>query len=54
MVADNDPMADQYLKDITAEAKSEGKIDEMNEAIAYLIKSADSHLDNIEKKLSEI
>ncbi|WP_300505301.1 DUF5053 domain-containing protein [uncultured Duncaniella sp.] len=53
MVADNDPMADQYLKDITAEAKSEGKIDEMNEAIAYLIKSADSHLDNIEKKVGE-
>lgn len=53
MVASNDPMADHYLKKITAEAKSEGKIDEMNEAIAYLINSADTHLDNIERKESE-
>lgn len=53
MVAGNDPMADHYLKKITTEAKSEGKIDEMNEAIAYLINSADTHLDNIERKESE-
>ena len=53
MAGANDPMADQYLKEITAEAQAEGKIDEMNEAIEYLIKSADSRLDTIENQMKE-
>lgn len=53
MAGANDPMADEYLKEITAEAQAEGKIDEMNEAIEYLIKSADSRLDTIENQMNE-
>lgn len=53
MAGANDPMADQYLKEITAEAQAEGKIDQMNEAIEYLIKSADSRLDTIENQMNE-
>ncbi|MCM1111002.1 MAG: DUF5053 domain-containing protein [Clostridium sp.] len=53
MVSANDPAADQYLKDITAEAQAEGKIDQMTDAIDYLIKSADSRLDIIENQMNE-
>lgn len=51
MEAAGDPAATGYLKEITAHAKAEGKIQEMNEALNYLINSADSHLDNIENAL---
>ncbi len=48
MEAAGDPAATEYLKEITAQAKAEGKIQEMNEAIQYLTESADKHLDKIE------
>lgn len=53
MSANGNPQADEYLKEITAQAKVEGKIDEMNQVLSYLIGEADSHLDNIEKSLQE-
>lgn len=51
MEAAGDPATTGYLKEITAQAKAEGKIQEMNDALNYLINSADSHLANIENAL---
>lgn len=48
-----DPAADKYLEEITSQVKAEGKLDLMNEAIEYLIASANSHLDNIERSMEE-
>ena len=53
MEAAGDPAATEYLKEITAQAKAEGKIQEMNEALQYLIASADRHLDNVGKCVQE-
>lgn len=52
MEAAGDPAATSYLKEITAQAQAEGKIQEMNEAIEFLMSSADSHLDNIENTMN--
>lgn len=52
MEAAGDPAATDYLKEITAQAKAEGKIQEMDEALQYLVASADTHLDNVEKSLA--
>lgn len=51
MEAAGDPAATEYLKEITAQAQAEGKIQEMDEALKVLIASADSHLDNVEKSI---
>lgn len=47
-----DPAASEYLKEITAQAKAEGKMQEMNEAIQFLMASAEKHLDNVENSLA--
>lgn len=52
MEAAGDPAATDYLKEITAQAQAEGKIQEMNEALQYLMASADKHLDNVEKSVA--
>lgn len=52
MEAAGDPAATDYLKEITTQAQAEGKIQEMNEALQYLMSSADKHLDNIEKSVA--
>lgn len=52
MEAAGDPAATDYLKEITTQAQAEGKIQEMNEALQYLMASADKHLDNIEKSVA--
>lgn len=52
MEAVGDPAATDYLKEITAQARAEGKIREMNDALQYLIASADKRLDNVEKSLA--
>lgn len=51
MEAAGDAAATDYLKEITAQAQAEGKIQEMNEALQYLMASAEQHLDNVEKSL---
>lgn len=51
MEAAGDPAATDYLKEITAQAQAEGKIQEMTEAIEVLMASADKHLDNVENSL---
>lgn len=51
MEAAGDPAAATYLKEITAEAQAEGKIQEMNDALTYLMGEADKHLDNVENSL---
>jgi hypothetical protein len=53
MVAASDSAADNYLMEITAQAKAEGKLDEMNEVLSQLITNADRHLDNIEDSMAE-
>ncbi len=53
MVENGDPHADAYLTEITAMANAEGKIDEMNDAISFMLDRADSHLDNIERGLAD-
>lgn len=45
------PAATEYLKEITAQAQAEGKIQELNEALQFIVASADDHLDNIEAAL---
>lgn len=52
MEAAGNPAATDYLKEITAQAQAEGKIQEMNEALQYLMASADKHLDNVEKSVA--
>ncbi|OKY84262.1 MAG: hypothetical protein BHV69_09540 [Bacteroidales bacterium 52_46] len=52
MEAAGDPAATDYLKEITTQAQAEGKIQEMNEALQYLMASADKHLDNVEKSVA--
>lgn len=52
MEAVGDSAATDYLKEITAQARAEGKIREMNDALQYLIASADKRLDNVEKSLA--
>lgn len=52
MEAAGDPSATDYLKEITTQAQAEGKIQEMNEALQYLMASADKHLDNVEKSVA--
>ena len=47
-----DPAATDYLKEITAQAQAEGKIQEMNEALQFIMASADRHLDNVESSLA--
>lgn len=47
-----DPAATGYLREITVQAQAEGKIQEMNEALQYLVASADRHLDNIENSMA--
>lgn len=51
MEAAGDPAATDYLKEITEQAQAEGKIQEMNEALQYLVTSADRHLVNIENTM---
>ena len=52
MEAAGDPRATDYLKEITAQAQAEGKIQEMSEAVQFLTDSANKHLDNIESSLA--
>ena len=52
MEAAADPKATDYLKEITAQAQAEGKIQEMNDALQYIMDSAEKHLDNVESSLS--
>lgn len=52
MEASGNPAANDYLKEITAQAKAEGKIDEMNEALQYIVASADKRLDNVERSVT--
>lgn len=52
MEADGNPAATDYLKEITAQAQTEGKIQEMNEALQFLMESADMRLDNVENSLA--
>lgn len=52
MEAAGDQAATDYLKEITAQAQAEGKIQEMNEALQSLVASADKHLDNIESSIA--
>lgn len=48
-----DPAATDYLKEITTHAEEEGKIQEMDEALQFLMSSVDKHLDNIENSLAD-
>lgn len=52
MEAAGDKSAFAYLQQITAEAKTEGKIQEMNEALEFLANSADKRLDEIEESVT--
>lgn len=47
-----DPGAGDYLKEITAEAQAEGKIQEMDEAVRWLMQCAETRLDNVEKSIA--
>lgn len=53
MVAAGNPNAEQYLKQITAQAKAEGKIDEMSEAAQFLMDSASRTLQAVEAGMNE-
>lgn len=52
MDAAGDPGADDYLKEITAEAQAEGKIQEMDEAVRWHMRSAAARLDNVERSIT--
>ena len=52
MEAAGDPGADDYLKEITAEAQAEGKIQEMDEAVRWHMRSAAARLDNVERSIA--
>lgn len=50
--AAGNPAATAYLQEIIAQAKAEGKLQEMNEAVQYLVASANARIDNVERLLS--
>ena len=52
MEATGNPAANDYLKEITLQAKEERKLHEMTMAMEFVIASADKHLDNIESSLN--
>lgn len=52
MEAAGDPDATDFLKKITAQAQAEGKIQEMNAALSFLMEKAEKHLDNIEDSMA--
>lgn len=47
-----DPTATEYLMKITEEARTEGKIQELNEAVEFIMNSVERHLDNVEQSLT--
>lgn len=51
MASAGDPTAVGYLKEITAQAQAEGKIQELEEVLQHLMASADKRLDNVERSL---
>lgn len=53
MVDSGDVNAPSYLEQITAEAKSEGKLQEMSEAADYLMKSAAHTMQNVQTQINE-
>lgn len=52
MKAEGNPAATGYLKEITAQAQVEGKMQEMDEVLQSLMASVDKHLDNVEDSLA--
>lgn len=52
-MAAGDPAAEEYLKEITAQAKAEGKLQDMSEAAEYLMQSAETTLDRVEDEVRE-
>lgn len=52
MEVSNDPGASDYLKEITAQAQAEGKLQEMDEALRWLMCSAETRLEKVEKSLA--
>lgn len=48
-----DPCADTYLAEIAAQAREEGKEQEMSELIPHMLEKAVRHLDNIETAIKE-
>lgn len=52
LAAAGDPAATEYLKEITTQAQTEGKIHEMDEALEHLIASVDKRLDDVERSIS--
>ncbi len=52
-VDSDDPTAQDYLITITEQAKTEGKLHEINEAADYLLKSAARRLDTIEADIAQ-
>ncbi len=53
MEAENNPDAFAYLKEITQKAKAEGKLAELNEAVNFLLNSADQRLKTVEKSIEQ-
>ncbi len=53
MVDAGDPDAMAYLKEITAQAKEEGKVEEMNAAADYLMSSASRRMDKVQSEIAE-
>ena len=53
MVDSNDPNAQAYLEEITAQAKAEGKLDEMGAVADYLMASASRRMDAVEASIAE-
>ena len=51
MEAAGNPAATEYLKEITEQAKAEGKIQEMSEALQFLMTSAEKRMDNVESSI---
>lgn len=47
------PKAAEFLKRITAEAKAEGKLNEMNEVAEYLLHSASQRMDAVERGMEK-
>ena len=53
MVDSNNPDAQAYLEEITAQAKAEGKIGQMGAAADYLMASASRRMDAVEASIAE-
>ncbi|MDE5930058.1 MAG: hypothetical protein K2H03_06215 [Muribaculaceae bacterium] len=53
MEAAGDPQADEYLREIAGQAQAEGKSEELQQAVSFLMERVDRRLAALEQSVAE-